>query len=100
MAVASRRDAREHQRQAALSRRVVVDYEGEVLESFVTTTRDKKAALKFLRKAMKCHGRPEEVVTDRLRTYSAALKEMGRGDDRKMGRWANTVVFSRPWSTR
>ncbi|PWK53554.1 DDE superfamily endonuclease [Silicimonas algicola] len=38
---------------------------------------------------MKRHGRPEEVVTDRLRTYGAALKEMGRGDDRKMGRWVN-----------
>ncbi|PWK53536.1 putative transposase [Silicimonas algicola] len=38
---------------------------------------------------MKRHGRPEEVVTDRLRTYGAALKEMGRGDDREMGRWGN-----------
>ena len=38
---------------------------------------------------MKRHGRPEEVVTDRLRTYGAALKEMGRGDDREMGRWVN-----------
>ena len=33
-----------------------VDHEGEVLESFVTMTRDKKAALKFLRKVMKKHG--------------------------------------------
>ena len=30
-----------------------VDHEGEVLESFDTTTRDKKAALKFLKKAMR-----------------------------------------------
>ncbi len=66
-----------------------VDHEGEVLESFVTVTRDKAAALKFLRKSMKRHGRPDEVVTDRLRTYGAALKEMGRGDDREMGRWRN-----------
>ena len=34
-------------------------HEGEVLESFVTKTCDKKAALKFLRKAMKKHGRAE-----------------------------------------
>ena len=54
-----------------------VDHEGEVLESFVTKTRDKKAALKFLRKAMRKHGRPEVVVTDRLRSYGAALKEIG-----------------------
>ena len=44
-----------------------VDHESEVLEIFVTKMRDKKAALKFLRKAMDKHGRPEVVVTDRLR---------------------------------
>ena len=41
-----------------------VDHEGEVLESFITKTRDMKAALKFLRKAMRRHGRPEVIVTD------------------------------------
>jgi putative transposase len=30
-----------------------VDHEGEVLESYVTKRRDRKVALKFLRKAMK-----------------------------------------------
>jgi putative transposase len=30
-----------------------VDHEGEVLESFVTKRRDRKAALKFIRKTMK-----------------------------------------------
>jgi len=38
---------------------------------------------------MKRHGRPKELVTDRLRSYGAALKGLGRGDDREMGRWAN-----------
>jgi putative transposase len=66
-----------------------VDHEGEVLESIVTKTRDRKAALKFLRKSMKRHGRPETIVTDRLRSYGAALKDLGRGDDREMGRWLN-----------
>ena len=33
-----------------------VDHEGEVLESYVTKRRDRKAALKFLRKAMKRYG--------------------------------------------
>src|SRR5690606_38766471 len=66
-----------------------VDHEGEVLESFVTKTRDRKAALKFLKKSMNRHGRPEAIVTDRLRSYGAALKDLGRGDDREMGRWAN-----------
>ena len=66
-----------------------VDHEGEVLESFVTKTRDKKAALKFLRKAMRKHGRPEVVVTDRLRSYGAALKEIGAMARQATGRWLN-----------
>ena len=67
-----------------------VDHEGEVLESFVTKTRDKAAALKFLKKALKRHGRRGDLVSDRLRSYGAALKDMGRGDDREMGRWKNS----------
>ncbi len=48
-----------------------VDHEGEVLEVLVTKRRDRGAALPFLRKAMKRYGRPEMVVTDRLRSYRA-----------------------------
>jgi putative transposase len=60
-----------------------------VLESFVTRTRDKKAALKFLRKAMRKYGRPEVIVTDRLRSYGAALREIGACARQETGRWAN-----------
>ena len=67
-----------------------VDHEGEVQESVVTRPRDREAALKFLRKTMKRHGRPETIVTDRLRSYGAALKDLGRGGDREMGRWPNS----------
>jgi putative transposase len=66
-----------------------VDHEGEVLESFVTKTRDKKAALKFLKKAMRKHGRPEVSVTDQLRSYGAALKEIGAANRQETGRWLN-----------
>ena len=66
-----------------------VDHEGEVLESIATKTRDRKAALKFLKKSIKRHSRPETIATDRLRSYGAALKDMGRGDDREMGRLLN-----------
>ena len=41
-----------------------VDHEGEVLEDFVTKRRDRKAALKFLKKLMKRYGQPEKIVTD------------------------------------
>jgi len=66
-----------------------VDHEGEVLESFVTKTRDRKAALKFLRKAMRRHGQPEVIVTDRLRSYGAALKAVGAAGRQDTGRWRN-----------
>ncbi len=66
-----------------------VDHEGEVLESFVTKTRDKKAALKFLKKAMRKHGQPEVIVTDKLRSYGAALKEIGAEGRQETGRWLN-----------
>jgi putative transposase len=66
-----------------------VDHEGEVLESFVTKRRDKKAALKFLRKTLKRHGHTAEFVTDRLRSYGAALRDLGIAGRQETGRWAN-----------
>jgi putative transposase len=69
-----------------------VDHEGEILESYVTKTRDKKAALKFLRKAMRKHGRCERYVTDKLRSYGAAMKDLGVEGRQETGRWANNRV--------
>ncbi len=66
-----------------------VDQEGEVLESFVTKKRDRKAALRFLKKAMKRYGRPEVIVTDRLRSYRAAMREIGNEARQVTGRWLN-----------
>jgi putative transposase len=69
-----------------------VDDEGEVLESFVTKTRDKKAVLKFLKKSMKHDGRPYVFVTDKLRSYGASLKEIAAADRQETGRWLNNRV--------
>ena len=66
-----------------------VDHEGEVLETFVTKKRDRKAALKFIKKAMKRYGNPHEVVTDRLRSYRAAMKVIGNEGRQATGRWLN-----------
>ena len=65
------------------------DHEGEVLESFASKTRDKPAALKFMKKLMKRHGRAKVVTTDGLRSYRAAMNELGNAEKQKMGRWAN-----------
>ena len=66
-----------------------VDHEGEILESYVTKKRDKSAALTFIKKALKRHGRAEKIVTDGLRSYPAAMRELGNLDRRQMGRWKN-----------
>jgi len=66
-----------------------VDHEGEVLESFVTKTRDRKAALTFLRKAMKQYGLPKTIVTDKLRSYRAGMKQIVIEDRQETGRWLN-----------
>ncbi len=54
-----------------------VDHDSEVLEAIVTKRRNKQAALKFVRKLMKRHGKAEEVVTDRFASYRAAVRELG-----------------------
>ncbi|WP_428027999.1 IS6 family transposase [Altererythrobacter sp.] len=66
-----------------------VDHEGEVLESYVTEKRDKSAALTFMKKALKRYGKAETIVTDGLKSYPAAMKELGNEDRREMGRWLN-----------
>ena len=69
-----------------------VDHEGEVLESYVTKRRNRKAALNFLRKTMKRHGRPHILVTDKLQSYGAAMKNIGNSARQETGRWKNNIV--------
>ena len=66
-----------------------VDHEGEVLESFVTKKRDKAAALKFLKKAMKRYGNPQVIITDRCPSYRAAMKDIGNQDRQEVGHHMN-----------
>ena len=66
-----------------------VDHEGEVLDAFVTKKRDRKAALKFLKKVMKRYGRPKVIVTDRLRSSRSAMREIGNEARQETGRWLN-----------
>ncbi len=68
-----------------------VDQEGEILESYVTKKRDKKAFLNFLRKALKRHVQAEKIVTDGLKSYPypAAMRELRNEQRRDLGRWKN-----------
>ena len=55
-----------------------VDHEGEVLDILVQPGRDKKAALKLMRKLLRKQGyAPAVLVTDRLGSYGAARRELG-----------------------
>jgi putative transposase len=69
-----------------------VDQEGEILESFVTKKRDNAAAISFMKKALKRHGSPEAVTTHGLRSYGAAMNELGNSEKREVGRRANNRV--------
>ena len=69
-----------------------VDHEGEILQSFVTKTRDEAAALTFMKKALKRHGSPELITTDGLKSYRAAMTELGNAAKQEIGRWANNRV--------
>ena len=60
-----------------------------MLEAYVTKARNRESALKFLHKAMKRYGRPEMVVTDKLRSYKSALRKLGNANRQKTGRWLN-----------
>jgi IS1 family transposase len=71
-----------------------VDHEGEVLEAVVTARRDKAAALKLLKRIMKKYGAARSVVTDRLRAYSVAMKEISAADRQVGGRLNNRAENS------
>lgn len=66
-----------------------VDHEGEVLESYVTKKRDKKAALRLIKKALRRQVRAEKIVTDGLKSYPSVMRELGSEERREMGRWLN-----------
>lgn len=75
-----------------------VDQECEVLESYVTKRRDRRAALKFLKNAMRSYGIAEEIVTDRLPSYRAAMRAIGCADKQRTGRWENNRIENSHWS--
>jgi transposase-like protein len=54
-----------------------VDHEGEILDMLVQRRRNKRAALRLMRKLLRKHGvAPKLVVTDKLRSYGAAFREL------------------------
>jgi putative transposase len=78
-----------------------VDSEGEVLDVLVQTKRNKAAALKLMRKILKKYGfLPENLVTDDLRSYHAAARDLGIEHRHHTGRWRNNRAENSHQPTR
>ena len=78
-----------------------VDAEGEVLDVLVQTKRNKRAALKLMRKLLKKYGFvPDKLITDELRSYAAAAGHLGIAKRHERGRWRNNRAENSHQSTR
>jgi len=78
-----------------------VDQDGEVLDILVQSRRDKKAAMKFFRKLLKrLQYVPNVIITDKLKSYSAAKAEILASVEHWRGKWQNNRVENSHQPTR
>ena len=78
-----------------------VDAEGEILDVLVQAKRDKHAALKLMRKLLKKYGFvPNLLITDDLRSYGAAARDLGIERRHERGRWRNNRAENSHQPTR
>jgi putative transposase len=72
-----------------------VDAEGEILDVLVQSKRDKRAALRLMRKLLKKQGMaPAKLITDRLSAYRAAARELGLSAEHVQGKRKNNRAES------
>jgi putative transposase len=78
-----------------------VDAEGEVLDVLVQSKRNKHAALKLMRKLLKKYAFvPERLITDDLRSYGAAVRDLGIERRHERGQWKNNRAENSHQPTR
>jgi putative transposase len=78
-----------------------VDAEGEVLDVLVQSKRNKSAALKLMRRLLKKYAfAPQRLVTDDLRSYGAAARDLGLEHLHERGRWKNNRAENSHQPTR
>jgi transposase-like protein len=78
-----------------------VDAEGEVLDVLVQSERNKSAALTLMRKLLKRYDFvPDRIISDELRSYGAAARELGIESRHERGRWRNNRVENSHQPTR
>ena len=74
-----------------------VDQDGDVIDILVQSRRNRRAAERFFRKLLKGQGRvPFRLVTDRLKSYGAALRTIMPSVNHDTGRYLNIrMIWSR-----
>jgi hypothetical protein len=78
-----------------------VDAEGEVLDVLVQAKRNRRAALKLMRKLLKKYGFvPDKLVTDDLKSYTAAIRDLRISNRHETGRWRNNRAENSHQPTR
>ena len=70
-----------------------IDQNGEALDILVQARRDKRAALKLMRKLLTKHGfAPRTIVTDKWRAYAAAFRDLGLNARHHQAKWKNNRI--------
>ncbi len=69
-----------------------IDDEGTVLDCFATKRRDKKAAKKVLRKLVRSYGKPKQIVTDKLKSYRAGMRDLNMVDIHETQQYKNNQI--------
>jgi transposase-like protein len=73
-----------------------VDKEGQSIDFLLTAHRDKKAALRFFKKAVRHHGLPEKITLDRSGANTAAIEalieETGHEIEVRQNKYLNNLV--------
>ena len=69
-----------------------IDHEGTIIDCYVSKRRNRRAALDFLKKAVKFHTPPKEIVTDKLKSYKAALRVLNMDHLQETQRYKNNQI--------
>ena len=69
-----------------------IDQRGQIIDVFVSSRRDTRAARRFFETALGAHGEPVEVVTDRAPTLRVAVEELMSGAFHNTGQYANNRI--------
>lgn len=77
-----------------------VDAEGYELDVFLQKRRNKKAAVRFLCRLLNAYPKPRVIVTDKLRSYTKPIRQMGKGVEHRSHKGLNNRVENAHQPTR